>query len=94
LDSKDNNSQVLSRQRNAKPPSAIQSDPETFSLIVPDEVNLNFGKNKAEKRGLVHEMVSISGGQQHTMVLQKDGSIYSWGLGMSGQLGFTYDQIS
>ena len=27
------------------------------------------------------------------MVLQKDGSVYSWGLGMSGQLGVTYDEI-
>jgi len=31
-----------------------------------------------------HEMVQISAGQQHTMVLKKDGSLYSWGLGLSG----------
>ena len=54
---------------------------------------MNHGKTKAEKRLAVHEMVSISAGQQHSMILQKDGSVYTWGLGMSGQLGFTYDQI-
>ena len=91
LQDKDNS--VLTRQRNAKPPSAIQFAPETFSQIVPGEVHLNFGKNKNEKRNLVHEMVQISAGQQHSMILEKDGSVYSWGLGMSGQLGLTYDQI-
>ena len=49
-------------KRNAKPPSAIQFAPETFSQIVPGEVHLNFGKNKNEKRNLVHEMVQISAG--------------------------------
>ena len=28
------------------------------------------------------------------MILKKDGSVYSWGLGCSGQLGLTMDEIS
>ena len=27
------------------------------------------------------------------MMQAKDGSLYSWGLGLSGQLGFTYEEI-
>lgn len=54
---------------------------------------MSFGKNKTEKRNALHEMIQIAPGQQHTMILKKDGSIYSWGLGLSGQLGVTYEQI-
>ena len=28
------------------------------------------------------------------MALLKDGSVYSWGLGLSGQLGLTFDEIA
>ena len=28
------------------------------------------------------------------MILKKDGSVYSWGLGLSGQLGFSYEQMA
>ena len=28
------------------------------------------------------------------MILKKDGSVYSWGLGLSGQLGFSFDQMA
>lgn len=66
---------------------------ETHSLTVPDELDLNYGLTKVEKRAALNEMVQIASGQQHTMILKKNGSLYSWGLGMSGQLGFSYEEI-
>ena len=54
---------------------------------------MSFGKSKIERRNALNEMIQIAPGQQHTMILKKDGSIYSWGLGLSGQLGVTYEQI-
>ena len=72
----------------------MQAGPETASSYAPTEVNLTFAMSKAEKKNTVNEMVQISGGQQHSMALTKDGSVFSWGLGLSGQLGLTYDQIA
>lgn len=54
---------------------------------------MSFGLTKVERKSAINEMVQMAAGQQHSMVLKKDGSVYSWGLGMSGQLGFTYEEI-
>ncbi len=32
-------------------------------------------------------------GRMHSVLLGRDGSIYSWGLGLSGQLGHSYEAI-
>ena len=61
---------------------------------MPDEVSLTVGMPKAEKKAFSLEMVQLQAGQQHTMILKKDGSVYSWGLGLSGQLGFSFDQMA
>ena len=87
-------SEQIVLQKNAKPPSAMQAGPETASSYAPSEVNMTFAMSKAEKKNTLNEMVQISGGQQHSMALTKDGSVFSWGLGLSGQLGLTYDQIA
>lgn len=52
------------------------------------------GLSKAQKKIFSQEMVQLQAGQQHTMILKKDGSVFSWGLGLSGQLGLTYDDIA
>ena len=62
----------------------MQAGPETASSYAPSEVNMTFAMNKAEKKKAVYEMIQISGGQQHSMALTKDGSVFSWGLGLSG----------
>lgn len=62
----------------------MQAGPETANSYAPTEVNLTFAMSKAEKKNTVNEMVQISGGQQHSMALSKDGSVFSWGLGLSG----------
>ena len=80
-------------QKSAKPPSAMQG-PETHNSYTPSEVSMTFGMNKTERKNAIFEMVQISSGQQHSMALTKDGSVFSWGLGLSGQLGLTYDQIA
>ena len=56
-------------------------------------MNIGFGLNKANKSLGDIDMAGIASGQQHTMIQSKDGSLYSWGLGLSGQLGFTYEEI-
>jgi len=28
------------------------------------------------------------------MLLKKEGTVYSWGLGLSGQLGFSFEQVA
>lgn len=39
------------------------------------------------------EFVSIAGGITHTVMCSLKGELYSWGLGMQGQLGLSHDQI-
>jgi alpha-tubulin suppressor-like RCC1 family protein len=37
--------------------------------------------------------VQVALGHQHTVALQEDGGLYSWGLGICGQLGHSQDKI-
>ena len=54
---------------------------------------MSFGIVKDGYSQPVFEMVGVAAGQQHSMILSKDGSLYSWGLGLCGQLGFSYEDI-
>lgn len=42
----------------------------------------------------VNEFVAVAAGKTHTVCLKKDGSVFSWGYGGSGQLGFTKSEIA
>ena len=66
---------------------------ETHNICVPEEVHMTLGKTGKEKR-VVPDVIQVAAGQQHSMLLCKNGSVYSWGMGLSGQLGLTFDEIA
>ena len=65
--------------------------PQRQSEFSAKPVSIGFGLSKANQKAGEIDIVGIAAGQQHTMIQAKDGSLYSWGLGLSGQLGFTYE---
>ena len=65
---------------------------ERRNIVMPDAqqeysakpVSMTFGTVRESYSQPVYEMVGIAAGQQHTMILSKDGGLYSWGLGLCG----------